>query len=650
MAWGGGGGVGGPTGVWRRATADNEPFAGVPAEMATRVSEFEKTEPAHPEPQVSFSQAEWDGRPLTLRRFVAPFKWALLGAFMLVVVETFATRIGPTLVQLGIDRGMGLENLGIGPIEGDKGFLVTVSLLYVFLVGVSVIAGYARTAWSGTVGERLLYALRVRVFAHLQRLPLDFFTREKAGRLMSRMTSDIDNLQSLFHEGIVQLTVQGLTLVILTVQLFLFDVRLAGAVLALVVPVMLVLTIWFQRASGRGYLDVRDRLASVLTDLSESLAGIRLVAATNRQHHNSIHHTNVVGEYKDANDYTAKVSALYGNASLTLGHVASMLALVIGGGLVLRGEMNLGELAGFMLALSYFFTPIQQIAQLYNIYQQGQAGVTRLRELLLEEPSVREARDATDLPPIEGRITFEGVTFAYQPDAPVLHEVWLDVPPGQTLALVGATGAGKSTIAKLATRFYDPTEGRVLIDGHDISRVTLRSLRSQIGVVPQEPFLFNGTIRDNITFGRSDAHDAEIYEVARALGLGELLDRLDDGLDSPVHERGVSLSSGERQLLALARVFLSYPRILILDEATSSLDLKSEQQVERALDVILQGRTAILIAHRLATAMRADTIAVVDGGRIIERGSHAELVAHGGMYAEMYATWEMHAGTGNGRA
>jgi ATP-binding cassette subfamily B protein len=326
--------------------------------------------------------------------------------------------------------------------------------------------------------------------------------------------------------------------------------------------------------------------------------------------------------------------------------VATLLVLLIGGRMVLAGDMQVGELTGFMLALTYFFAPISQMAQLYNTYQQGKSGLVKLRELLAIEPTVSEAPNAVELPPVEGRITLEHVTFGYDPDRPVLHDVSLDIPAGQTWSLVGATGAGKSTIAKLVTRFYDPTAGRVLIDGHDLRDVTLRSLRQQLGVVPQEPFLFHGSLRDNLAFARPDATDAEVRAAASVVGLDDLVDRLPEGLDTPVHERGSSLSSGERQLLALARAFVARPRVLVLDEATSSLDLQTEEKVERALDVILEGRTALIIAHRLATAMRADTIAVIGDGGVLEMGSHDELVALGGVYADMYAVWEQHSRTG----
>jgi ATP-binding cassette subfamily B protein len=625
-----------------RAGSDSGlPFAGLPSEMVPMIEQLLEDEPEHPRPHVEFSQNRYDRRPVTLRRLFAPVKWATLGVLVLIVIETVAGRLGPLLTSLAIDKGMGLSTTGT-QTHSNRGYLYAIVALYFVLIFVSIVAGYARTLWAGKLIEGVIYRLRVRVFSHLQRMSLDFFTEERAGRLLTRMTSDVENLQLSLQEGVVQLLIQGLTLVILTVQMVIFSPRLSFITLVIVVPSMLGATVWFQRASNRGYLAVRDRLADVLADLSESLSGIRLVSAHNRQRQNTINHTNIVGEYFDANDYTAKAAALYGPGSEGIGNVATLLVVLIGGHMVLQGSMNVGELAGFTLALANFFAPIQQMAQLYNTYQQGSSGLTKIRELLLVEPSVPEALDAEELPPIVGHIIFDDVSFGYDPANPVLHDINLEIQPGETFSLVGATGAGKSTIAKLVTRFYDPTEGRVLIDGHDLRRVTIGSLRHQLGVVPQEPFLFTGTIRDNIAFGRPGATEGEVLEAARVVGLQDLIERLPEGIDTPVHERGSSLSSGERQLLALARAFLARPRVLVLDEATSSLDLKSEQQVERALDVILEGRTAIIIAHRLATAMRADRIAVIGDGAVLELGSHDELVALGGLYAEMYDTWQRH--------
>jgi len=541
---------------------------------------------------------------------------------------------GPFLTGLAIDRGIRRSNVHV---------LFVIAAVFIGTVVLGALFSAARTAYSGRIGEQLMFELRVRVFSHFQRLSLDFFTDEKAGVLMSRMTSDIESLTQLFQEGLVNMFVQILTLVIIAVILFLSNVVLALLTIGIVVPIMLALTLWFRQASDRGFALARDRIALVLADLSENLSGIRVITGHNRRRHNLVHHRNVVGEYRDANNYTAKVGALYGPGAEAVSVAGQAILLAAGSAMVLDHRLQIGQLIAFFLYLTMFFAPIQQLVQLYNTYQQGRAALRKLGDVLQTEPDVLEAPDAHELAPIEGEITFEHVTFGYDPRQPVLRDVNLVIAPGETLAVVGETGAGKSTIAKLVTRFYDATEGRVLIDGHDLKHVTFDSLRRQIGVVPQEAFLFGGTIRDNITFARPDASEDDIAEACRLIGLDDLLERQADGIDSVVHERGVSLSSGERQLLALARAFLARPRVLVLDEATSNLDLKSETRIERALDVLLEGRTAIIIAHRLATAMRADRIAVVHDGRIVEIGTHDELVANGERYAELFATWSAHA-------
>jgi ATP-binding cassette, subfamily B, bacterial len=628
------GGGGGAPGGFGRPAAPGLPFAGIPPELQEKVDKLLATEADSQPPQVPFSHSDYDRRPLKLRGILAPHWLALLGAFVLVIIETAAMQVGPYLTQIGIDDGIGQSNTRV---------VVTVSILYLFSILLNVFAGRARVAWSGRVGERLMYALRVRVFSHFQRLDVSFFTEEKAGRLMTRMTSDIESLTQLFHDGLIQMIVQGLTLLFVVGVLFSYNVQLAAITLFIIVPFMVVTTLWFRNASDKGYDAVRERIADVMAHLQESLSGVRIVAAHNRQPQNIVEHRNTVGAYREANNYTAKVSAFYGSSTEALGIVAQALVLLIGGRMVLDGSLTIGQLAAFVLYLSTFFAPIQQMVTLYNTYQSGQAALNKLRDLLDSRPVVAEKPDAVDLPPIQGEIQLDGVQFSYVEGIPVLSDVNLTIREGEVFALVGPTGAGKSTIASLVTRFYDPTTGRVTIDGHDLRDVTLRSLRSQLGIVPQEPFLFAGSIRDNIAFARPDATDDEVLEACRAVGIEDLIERLPNGIDTPCHERGVSLSSGERQLLALARAFLARPRVLVLDEATSNLDLRSETKIERALDTLLEGRTAIIIAHRLATAMRADRIAVIDRGGIVELGSHDELVALGGHYAEMYATWERHA-------
>ncbi len=635
MGWGGpGGGMFGPNAASTSA-ANRLPFAGVPAELREKAERIEAREPVHPAPDVPFSHRRSDTRPFTLRRFLGSHKGSMAMAGVLVVAETLALQVGPLLTKRGIDEGIGNKDFGV---------LKLVAAWYLVSVVAAVVTGAARVALTGRVGEKLAFELRARIFAQLQRLSIDFYTEEKTGRLLTRMTSDVEALSQLFQDGIVNLAVQGLTVVVVTVILFRLQPELALVTVVGVVPPMLLLTLWFRSASDRAYNVVRDRIADVLADLSESLSGIRLVIAANRRRHNLVRHRNIVGTYRDANVHTAEVNARYGPATDLVGVVGQILVLAVGGHLVLQGSISLGTLAAFVLYLTTFFAPIQQLVQLYTTYQSGQAAVVKIRELLGNDPTVAEAVGAVDLPPVEGLIELDDVSFGYLDGVPVLRDVTLQIAAGETMAFVGTTGAGKSTIAKLVARFHDPTTGTVRIDGHDLRDVTLTSLRRQLGLVPQEPFLFAGTMRDNVAFARPATNDEEVLDACRAVGLDDLLERLPDRLDTVVHERGVSLSSGERQLLALARAFHARPRVLILDEATSNLDLDSESKVERALDVVLEGRTAIVIAHRLATARRADRIAVVEDGRIEELGSHDELVAAGGRYARMYRVWEEHAG------
>ena len=630
-----GGGIGGP-----RAAANpggGLPFAGIPSELQDGVDRLLADEPEHPDPGITFKFKADDSEnvKLTLRSLI--FKYWQLGvvALVLVTILSIVNQAGPKLIDVGINDGM---------VPGHKNFglIVLVAIIYLAAIAVSSITQRMQTKVTGRIAARVMHDLRVKVFTHLQRLGLDFYTEEKAGVIMTRMTSDIENLQQLLQDGLAQFAVQGLTMIVITIIMFTLDVRLTIITLLLVVPALTLATIWFSVASERGYVKVRDGIADVLSDLSESLHGVRTVAANNRQRQNIVHHRNVVGKYRDANNYTAQINAIYGPGTQLLGFIGQAVLLGIGGDMVVHHSLSLGALVAFFLYLNRFFAPIQLLVQQYNTFQQGQASITKLRTLFDTKPSVPEEPDAIELPPIQGEIVFDHVTFGYDPENPVIMDVNLKIAAGETVAFVGQTGAGKSTMAKLVTRFYDPTAGRVLIDGYDIKKVKVDSLRRQLGVVPQEPFLFAGSLRYNIAFACPDASDEEVWEAIRAVGLSDVIERMPDGLDTVVHERGQSLSSGERQLIALARAFLAHPRVLVLDEATSNLDLASETKIEAALDVLLEARTAILIAHRLTTAMKADRIVVVDQGRIVESGSHTELVELGGRYAEMYATWISH--------
>jgi ATP-binding cassette, subfamily B, bacterial len=612
------------------------PFGGIPSELQEGVDLLLLEEPERGESDVVFTQlpSEHEKKRLSLGGLLMEYPGMCILAGLLVAIISLATQLGPSLVSYAI-------NHGLTPPHYDFTVVVVMSALYLVAVAVSASAQWGQARVTGRLASWVMNDLRITVFRHLQRLSLDFFTEEKAGVLMSRMTSDIENLQQLLQDGLAQFAIQGLTMVVITAILFATNAKLAAITVFAVLPPLLIMSIWFRRASERGYDKVRDGIALVLADLSESLQGVRVVTAHNRQRYNVETHRDVVGEYRDANNYTGRINAVYGPGSQLISVFGQLIILAVGGAMYLHHpqEINLGQLTAFFLYVNRFFSPIQLLVQQYNTFQQGQASVFKLRTLLETEPSVAESPDAVELPSIRGEIRFDHVSFGYDPAVPVLHDVDLTITPGETVAFVGATGAGKSTMAKLVTRFYDPVAGRVLIDGYDLKAVTLESLRSQLGVVPQEPFLFAGTIRDNLSFARPGAPDDEVWNAVHQVGLDELVHRLPYGLDTPVHERGQSLSSGERQLIALGRAFMAEPRVLVLDEATSNLDLKSETLVEGALDVLLQGRTAVLIAHRLSTAMRADRIVVVGDGRLLEVGSHDELVALGGHYAEMYETW-----------
>ncbi len=634
MGWGGGGGGmmvgGGPPG----GRVGGLPFGGIPTELLDGVRRLQASEPEHAPSDVPFHQIPEgaEAEQLTLFRLVTHYKRWLIESAVFVAIASIIVQAGPWLTGYAIDH-----SLRHAPYHLD--ILIWCVVAYAGMILIGSGAQWAQARTSGRLAAGVMHDLRIRVFAHLQRLSLDFFTEEKAGVLMSRMTSDIENLQQLVQDGIASFATQGLTMATIIIIMFLQCWQLAALTIVAVVPALLVMSIWFQRASDHGYDRIRDGIADVLADLSESLHGARIVTAHNRQLQNIVVHRDVVGEYRNANIYTGTINAIYGPGTLAIGILGQALLLGVGGLMVAHGDLSPGVLVAFFLYLNRFFAPIQLLVQQYNSLQSGRASITKLRGLLETQPDVPEAVGATDLPVIDGRITFTNVDFGYDPQNLVLHGVNLTIEPGESVAFVGPTGAGKSTMAKLVTRFYDPTSGSVTIDGHDLKDVTFQSLRSQLGVVPQEPFLFAGTIKDNLTFANPDATDEEVNDAVRRVGLDDLVDRLPEGIDTIVHERGQSLSAGERQLLALARAFLAHPRVLVLDEATSNLDLQSETKIEHALDAVLENRTAVLIAHRLSTARRADRIVVVERGTIVEVGSHDALIAQGGAYAAMYETW-----------
>ena len=643
MGWGGGAGWQmGPMGGGQQAGQETGlPFAGIPPEYAQQIDVLLDDEEEIPIPDLPFTHVEADRKRFTLRSFLLPHWLYFTGAAALIGLDALALNIGPWLLQLGIDEGVWKK---------DFGTLQLIVLGYFVAIVTHLVVARQRILFTGKLGQHLMNDLRIKLFTHLQRLSLDFYSRERAGRIMTRMTSDIPAMEQLIQEGVVNLAMQAATSVVVTGFLITMDVRLTLVVLLGVVPAMVLMTLWFRRESTHRYAAVRERIADVLADLQESLSGVRIVAMHRREHFNVRRHRAVVDDYREANLSAARVSAIYGPGADFVGSFGQIVVLVIGGGMVLSGDLSVGKVSAFVLYINTFFAPIQQLVQLHTVYQQGQAAAKKLRDVFDTQPSVPETPDATPLPPLEGKIEFDDVTFGYDDGRMVLHDLSFSVNPGETFALVGETGAGKSTVVKLVTRFYDPQQGSVAVDGCDLRGVQLESLRRQLGVVPQEPFLFAGSIRDNLAFARPGASDEDVLAACQAVGINDLIERLPQGIDTPCHERGVTLSSGERQLLALVRAFLAQPRVLILDEATSNLDLKTEAMVEHALDTLLEGRTAILIAHRLSTAMRADRIGVLQDGHLVEIGSHNELLAQGGSYAELFETWLRHGGSGGERA
>jgi ATP-binding cassette subfamily B protein len=484
----------------------------------------------------------------------------------------------------------------------------------------------------------MLADLRNHLFRHLQRLSLGFYERNRAGVIISRLTNDVEALDQLVTDGVTSLVQNTLTLVGTAVLLFFLDWRLALASLT-VMPLMTLATAWFRKRSGRAYRAVRETLGTVTATLAEDIAGMRVLQSFTRERAAQENFRQIADAYRASNMRTVVLSGLYFPFVDFLSSAATAVVLGYGGWLAYHGEISIGILVAFLGYLSNFFDPVQQLSQLYNTFLSAVAALDKITDLLDEEPEVLDSPTGVELDRIAGKVSFEDVRFAYGRGPEVLHGVDLDVTAGTSVALVGHTGAGKSTIAKLLARFYDPTEGRITIDGTDLRDVTQQSLRRQLGIVPQEGFLFAGTVAENIAFGRPEASGQEIVAAARAVGADDFIGGLEDGYETQLGERGSRLSLGQRQLVAFARALLADPRILILDEATSSVDIGTERKIEQALRRLLDGRTAFVIAHRLSTIRDADLIVVLEHGLVVEQGTHDQLLERHGPYTSLYGDW-----------
>ena len=564
-----------------------------------------------------------------LLRLARPYKARTTLALTTLIGYTLVALLPPYLAKLAVDDGIAARDLAA---------LTAVVVAFV-ASGIAAFAlSGAQTYFTGWVGERALADLRIQLFSHLQRLSLGFYERNRTGAIISRITNDVEALDQLVTDGLSSLVQNTLVLAGTAIVLFLLDWRLALATLV-VLPLMAAATAWFRVRSNRAYRRVRERLGLVTATLSEDISGMRVVQSFTREPTSQASFRGVNERYRSANYETVVLNGLYFPAVDVLSSVATAIVLGFGGALVVDGSLTVGTLLAFTLYLSNFFDPVQQLSQLYNTFLSATAALDRITSVLDEEPEVVDAERAQQLPQIQGRVRFEHVLFGYASLPDVLHGFDLDVPPGTTVALVGHTGAGKSTIAKLLARFYDPREGRITIDGHDLRDVTQASLRRQLGIVPQEGFLFAGTVADNIAFGRPGATQREIEAAAEAVGVDTFVAELPDRYDTQLGERGFRLSLGQRQLVAFSRALLADPRILILDEATSSVDIGTERRIERGLRHLLAGRTAFVIAHRLSTIRRADVIVVLDHGRVVEKGTHEELIDARGTYTRLYGDW-----------
>jgi len=584
-----------------------------------------------------------------LAGFARPYGLQVLLSLVFMFISSAVVVAGPYLVKIALDSGLD---------AGSVQVLRQCVLLYLLLAAIQWVVTYLRINIMVRVGQSIIYDMRARLFEHLQQLSLGFYSRYSVGRVITRVINDVEVLRDFLTWAMLAIARDLFTVFGIVLAMMVMNVRLS-LITFLVLPFMIAFTIFFRKRARENYRRVREAISWVNSVLAENINGVRVVQAFSRQSVNYVHFHDEVNRYNlDTNLVAARIASAFPAVIDLLGSVATVLVIWLGGTAVLSksgssiltftGVITPGVLVAFVLYIDRFFDPIRDLSQRYDSFQSTMASSERIFTLMDTPVEVRDTPDALELPPIRGEVRFENMSFHYSDDdqgakeprldpTPVLQEINLHILPGETLALVGQTGAGKSTLVKLISRFHDPTQGRILVDGYDLRQVTQNSLRSQMGIVLQDPFLFAGSVAENIRFGRLEASDQEVEAAARAVGAHEFITRLRQGYDTPVEEGGVVLSVGQRQLISFARALLADPRILILDEATSSVDTQTERLIQKALARLLQGRTSFVIAHRLSTVVNADRIVVIQDGRVVEQGSHAELLSQGGFYYHLYS-------------